>query len=395
MGIPATYAGRPRHDFADLVRGGLAELAASVPLSPEQRRALAAIVSCRTAALGGHLEVCRDCGGQHPAYSSCRNRHCPKCQALAAERWIAARSDRLLPVRHFHVVFTAPAELRPLAQQAPELVYSVLLQAASATLLELGESRWQVRLGVTTILHTWTRDLRYHPHVHALVTAGGLTDSGQRFVRRPGRYLFPVKVMGELLRGKVLAALRDLHRHHRLPVTDPEFAALCARLARPRWVVYAKSAFRRVEHVLAYLGRYTHRVGLANSRLLSVTEDAVTLATKHGQSVTLTPLELLRRFVQHVLPAGFQKVRHYGLYASACVVGLLAQAHALLAPTPTPPAAITPPPPLTYVEHLRALTGRDVDRCPRCGGRLLRWRLEPQRSARSATARAPPHQAWG
>ena len=394
MGIPATYAGRPRHDIAEIVRGCLAELEASGPLSPEQWRALAAILSCRTAVLGGHLELGPNCGDRHPAYSSCRNRHCPKCQALAAERWIAARSDRLLPVRHFHVVFTVPAELRPLAQQAPELVYSVLLQAASATLLELGESRWQVRLGVTTILHTWTRDLRVHPHVHALVTAGGLTASGERFVRRPGRYLFPVKVMGELLRGKVLAALRNLHRRHLLPITAAELDRLCAQLARHSWVVYAKSAFRRVEHVLAYLGRYTHRVGLANSRILRVTPDAVTFHTKHGKTVTLAPVELIRRFVQHVLPPGFQKIRHYGLYASACVAGPLAKAHALLAPASRPSAPAAPPP-LTYAEHLRALTGRDVDRCPRCGGRLLRWRLLPQRQTRSASSRAPPEQACG
>ena len=394
MGIPATYAGRPRHDFADIVRGCLAELQASGPLAPEQGRALAAIRSCRTAALGGHLEECLDCGVRHPAYSSCRNRHCPKCQALAAERWIAARSDRLLPVRHFHVVFTVPAELRPLAQQAPEPVYSMLLQAASATLLELGASRWQVRLGVTAILHTWTRDLRYHPHVHALVTAGGLTDSGARFVRRPGRYLFPVKVMGALLRGKVLAALRDLHRRRRLPLPAADLDRLCAQLARHAWVVYAKSAFRRVEHVLSYLGRYTHRVGLANSRILLVTPDAVTFHTRHGQTATLAPVELVRRFVQHVLPPGFQKLRHYGLYASACVAGPLAAAHALLTPAPRPPAPVAPPP-LPYVEHLRALTGRDVDRCPRCGGRLVRWRLLPLRPTRSAASRAPPDQVCG
>jgi hypothetical protein len=394
MGIPATYARRPRYDIADIVRECLAELEASGPLSPEQWRALAAILSCRTAVLGGHLEWCPDCGHKHPAYSSCRNRHCPKCQALAAERWIAARSDRLLPVRHFHVVFTVPAELRPLAQQAPALVYSALLQAASATLLELGESRWQSRLGVTTILHTWTRDLRLHPHVHALVTAGGLTDSGARFVRRPGQYLFPVKIMGELLRGKLLAALRDLHRRQRLPITAAELDRLCAQLARHSWVVYAKSAFRRVEHVLAYLGRYTHRVGLANSRIIRVTPDAVTFHTKHGKTATLAPVELIRRFVQHVLPPGFQKIRHYGLYASACVAGPLAAAHALLAPAPRPSAPATPPP-LTYAEHLLALTGRDIDRCPRCGGRLVRALLLPQRSTRSASSRAPPEAACG
>jgi hypothetical protein len=387
MATPAQRAGRPRFDIADIVRQHRHELEELQPLSLDQRRALDAMAVCRTAALGGHLDLCPGCGLEHPAYNSCRNRHCPKCQALAQEEWISARAQRLLPIPHFHVVFTLPSELRPLARKHPRLVYDALLRAAGDTLLDLGRSRFQATLGVTLVLHTWTRELTFHPHAHALVTAGGLGLDGAAFVHAKPRYLFPVKVMGELLRGKMMDAVRRLHLCGKLGISPADFNHLMARLARTSWVVYAKKPFRHVRHVLCYLGRYTHRVAISNSRLVDVTDDHVTFRTKNGNAVTLAPARFLGRFVQHVLPDGLKKIRHYGLYASSSVLGALAVAHALIQPPTSPSTSPTPSPSSSWVEQLLQLTGRDAARCPRCGHALQR-RILPATPSRSPPRRA-------
>ncbi len=362
-------SGRPRFDIGDIVRQHRVALEAHVPTTLAQRRVLSAIELCRTAALGGHVDTCRSCGFERPAYNSCRNRHCPKCQALRQEKWIAARTERLLSVRHFHVVFTLPSELRPLAQHYPREIFGALFAAASEALLELGESRLGARLGITMVLHTWTRELLFHPHVHALVTAGGLASDEARWVPSNRKYLFPVEVMGTLLRGKMLAALRALHVRGAFAgfedFTDPEaFDHLMGKLARPqRWIVYAKRPFKRIDHVLKYLGRYTHRVGIANSRLVDVSDEAVSFRTKNGKTATVNPVEFLRRFVQHVLPDGFHKIRHYGLYAGAAAEAREA-ASRCLSPGPATPSPTTV---IDWASSLRQLTGRDVDHCPRCG----------------------------
>jgi hypothetical protein len=372
-------AGRPRFDIADVVCRHRAELEAEHRLSPAQKRVLTDIAQCRTATLGGHVDLCHSCGFEQPAYNSCRNRHCPKCQALAAEAWIDKRRERLLDVGHFHVVFTLPAQLRPLAMYAPEVVYDALFQAAARTLLELGETRFDATLGATLVLHTWRRDLGFHPHVHAIVTAGGLMTDGLRF-RHSRRYLFPVKQMGKLLRGKVLAALSRAYAKQAFAgfdaFRDPAaFGRLVAKVAKLSWNVYAKAPFKKAEHVLAYLGRYTHRVGIANSRLLDVTDERVVFRTRGDGIATVTPVEFLRRFVRHVLPDGFHKIRHVGLYASS---SKLDRARALLGSTP--PTSRTP---RSWQERLRELTGRDPDCCPRCHGLLVHLPLSP-------CARGPP-----
>lgn len=367
---------RPRFDIADIVRAHRGDLEKRQRLSRSQKRVLTAISRCRTAALGGHVEVCA-CGYERPAYNSCRNRHCPKCQALAQEKWIAARSAKFLPLPHFHLVFTLPAWLRALAMRHPVEVYTTFFRVVSELLLELGRTHLEATLGLTMVLHTWTRELAFHPHLHVLATAGGLALDGSRFVhvKRSNRgklFLFPVKVMGELLRGKMLDALRKLHRKGALPELDaPAFDRLMTRLAAPSsWVVYAKAPFRRSTHVLTYLGRYTHRVGIANSRLVDVGPEHVTFRTKQGRTATLHPVEFLHRFVQHVLPDGFHKIRHAGLYADARLHGRLEQARALL---PAPPAVPKP--------EQRAIEVPQT--CPHCGGLLLRLPL-------TALARAPP-----
>jgi Putative transposase/Transposase zinc-binding domain len=384
MGPCPASAGRPRFDIAEIVRQHRAELEAEHWLNVTERRVLTAIAQCRTAALGGHVEVCRSCGHEQPAYNSCRNRHCPKCQCLAQERWIAARSERLLPVRHFHVVFTLPSELRALCRRWPRVLFEALFHCASETLLDLGQSRLGATLGVTMVLHTWTRDLRFHPHVHAIVTAGGLGQDGDWHHVKD--YLFPVGVMGQLLRGKMLDRLRRIQRRGGLDASghleDPQaLDRLLAKLAQTSWLVYAKRPFRRVEHVLGYLGRYTHRVAISNGRLVSVTADTVIFRTKEGKTHAVTPVEFLRRFVQHVLPDGFKKIRHYGLYAGSGEAKL-EHARSRWAADAAPPAERVPA--RTWQEWLRELTGRDVERCPRCGGVLERIPLDRR------TARGPP-----
>ncbi len=398
-------AGRPRFDIGEIVRQHRAALETQVGLTLQQRRVLSAIALCRTAPLGGHVDVCCSCGHEHPAYNSCRNRHCPKCQALAQEKWIAARSERLLPAKHFHVVFTLPSQLRPWARTHGRAIYDALLGAASATLLELGRSRLGARLGVTMVLHTWTRDLRFHPHVHAIVTAGGLADNDSRWVPSHPKFLFPVKVMGALLRGKMLAALRTPRCRgvfeSASALADPEaFERLMATLAAQSWVGYAKKPFRQATHVMAYLGRYTHRVAIANSRLVDVSEQVVTFRTKDGKTATLHPVAFLRRFIAHVLPDGFHKIRHYGLYSGACSrpAGLLDTARQNLEP-PSSTSAPDDRTSLGWAEQLRLLTDRDVTRCSLCGGRLhsrivpssmlLSGRHRPQRSP-PTSSRAPP-----
>lgn len=380
---PAVRADRPRYDIGDLVRQHLPELEERMVLTARQRRVLLAVSQCRTAALGGHMMECDGCGYEHPVYNSCLDRHCPKCQATAQEAWIAARSDRVLPTRHFHVVFTLPSELRALASYRPRQIYNALFSAASATLLELSRSKYAATIGVTMILHTWARNMTLHPHVHAIVTAGGLSLDGKSWKPSSGKYLFSIKAMGKLLRGKMMASLRDLHAQGKFngfhAFADPQaFDKLMARLARLRWVVHAKRPMPKVDHVLAYLGRYTHRVAISNSRLLDVTDRSVTIATKHGKTLTLEPTELVRRFAQHVLPQGFHKIRHFGLYSGAAArpEGKLSVARALLAPQATDDE-----PNRTQQIDSAVTCSPTPALCPKCGAELSRRPL----------ARAPPN----
>lgn len=383
-------AGRTRFDIGDIVRAHRDALDAAHPLGRAQRRVLTDMAQCRTAALGGHLDRCVECDYERPAYNSCRNRHCPKCQALPQEVWIAKRREVMLDVGHFHLVFTLPAQLRPLAKFAPELIYNTLLSASAETLRELAAKNRGVTLGVTTVLHTWTRALEFHPHVHALVTAGGLAHASRSWTRVGGRYLFSIKVMGKLLRGKVMAALRRAHADGRFTgfdaFIDPlGFELLMTKIAKLSWNVYAKAPFKKSQHVLDYLGRYTHRVGIANSRLLAVSDDAVTFRTKGDGVLTLPPVEFLRRFVQHVLPDKFHKIRHYGLYAGGAGAALLV-ARKLVGGLASPTVR-----PRTVLELLVALTGLDISRCPQCCAQLLHKPLaDDARHPPLRQARSPP-----
>jgi hypothetical protein len=381
--VRAAHRGRARFDIADIVRAHRAGLERVRPLARAQKRALTDIAQCRTARLGGHVDQCARCGYEHPSYNSCRNRHCPKCQALAQEIWIETRRVRLLDVRHFHVVFTLPSELRPLAAFAPRGVFDALMQAAQRTLVEVGQRRLRATVGATTVLHTWTRKLEFHPHVHALVTGGGLSLEGETWRSVSRRFLFPVRVLGQVFRGKVMTALGRAYDDGAFArfddFHDPQgFRALMARVARLSWNVYAKAPFKKGQHVLAYLGRYTHRVGIANSRLLAVSDRAVTFRTKGQGTETLSPVAFLARLVQHVLPDGLHKIRHAGLYASASTTRReLARTRLGLAMRTLPATG--------WRQRLARLTGRDVGLCPRCGGPLV--------SVPIARCRDPPHLA--
>jgi len=347
---------------------------------------MAAIQYCRTARLGGHLDVCQKCGHQEPAYNSCRNRHCPKCQSLAQARWLEQRRQRIIRTKYFHVVFTLPQELRALTRSNPKKMYDLLLESAARTLLDFGDSRLHAEPGVTCVLHTWTRDLRFHPHVHCIVTAGGLDDDG-RWIPAHSRFLFAVKAMSKVFRGKLLAGVASLHRAQRLgldgngasPFDGASFASLLDRLYHKDWVVYAKPPFGGPDHVFAYLGRYTHRVGLSNRRLVSFDGNDVCFRTKHGKTTTIPAIEFIRRFLLHALPARFVKIRHYGLLAAAHVGSKLEEARRCLQqlgqqdPTPRP----FPEAPPSWRDLLLALTGIDVLVCPVCGQRPMERRSLP------------------
>jgi hypothetical protein len=379
-----------------IARAHFGDFIARHALSEAQRKVLRDVAACRTPVLGGRLDVCAGCGDEKTVFHSCRNRHCPTCQSLSQARWIEGRMARLLPTDYFHVVFTVPDDLLAgLAMRNRTVFFDALFAAGSQTLLELGRDpkRLGAQLGLTAVLHTWTRDLRFHPHLHCIVMGGGLTDDGRwRSTKRD--YLFPVSVLSKLFRGKVVAILNEAYRDGRLDVrgldgfvgnTDEDAAAwlrLRKKLFATKWVSYAKPPFAGAESVYQYLGRYTHRVGLSDHRLLSVTDEAVTFRTRGQETATLHPHEFLRRFLQHVLPPGFVKLRHYGLLAPGNVNTRLVTAREVLERRlPSPPSPVAPAPTTTvdestWVELLRRLTGHDVTRCAKCGGDIYSRSLD-------------------
>jgi len=383
---------RPRLEVADIFRSASGAFRDKYVPTPEQRKVIAAIEQCRTAKLGGHLDVCSTCGHERPAYNSCRNRHCPKCQALAQARWIEKRSEKIIPTKYFHVVFTLPQQLRALARVNPTEMYDLLLDSAARTLLDFGLSRLHAQIGVTSVLHTWTRDLRLHPHAHCIVTAGGL-DEHKHWIPARSRFLFPVKAMSKVFRGKVLDGLNDLYKSGRLTLEGgcadlaerATFDKLKDRLYRKKWVVYAKQPFGGPEQVFQYLGRYTHRVGMSNQRLVSFDGHDVCFRTKHGKATTIDAVEFIRRFLLHVLPAGFVKIRHYGLLAAANVNTKLQIARRCLSAIDenTQPQATIPETPPTWRELFLKLTGIDLLVCPACGGQSMERRSLDDNTASS------------
>jgi hypothetical protein len=377
---------RPRLEVADVFhRHGAAWRKANAGhVSLHQLKVMSAIEQCRSAALGGHVERCEECGHSRIAYNSCRNRHCPKCQGAAARDWLAAREADLLPVGYFHLVFTLPAEIAPIAYQNKAVIYDLLFRAAAETLLTIAADPKHLgaRIGFTAVLHTWGSAMTHHPHGHMIVPGGGISLDGSRWIScRPG-FLLPVRVLSRLFRRLFLAELADAHAAGRLAFfgelgglhSRSAFAAHLAPLRRKNWFVYARPPFAGPEAVLAYLARYTHRVAIANSRLLALNARGVTFRYKDyrrdGQAryrmMTLAPDEFIRRFLLHVLPKAFHRIRHYGLLASATCKANIARARELIA---APMPLIETP-----AEHDARNTDTGAEHrppCPCCGGRMI------------------------
>ena len=345
----------------------------------QQLKAFRAIQRCRTAALGGHRDQCSRCGYQAISYNSCRNRHCPKCQAQARQRWLAARERELLPASYFHVVFTVPHELNLLALENPTLFYDLLFTASAQTLLQIAADPKHLgaEIGIISTLHTWGQNLLLHPHIHCVIPAGGLAPDHRRWVRPRYPFFLPVRVLSRVFRGKFLAGLKRLHRRKKLCCSGPsaaladpqQFAKLLRRLHRHDWVVYAKPAFGGPLQVLRYLGRYTHRVAISNHRLLTFEADRVSFRWKdyaHGSKqgrMTLAATEFLRRFFLHVLPKSFVRIRHYGFLANRFRVSRLALCRQLLARASSMPQAVRAgevPSESPWLWH-----------CPRCSATML------------------------
>jgi hypothetical protein len=371
-------------------------------LSRAQRCAMSAIERCRTAALGGHVEQCDACGHQRIAFNSCRSRTCPKCQSLTRAQWLEDRQAELLPVEYFHVVFTVPQEIAAIAYQNKAVVYDILFRATAETLRTLAADPKHLgaEIGFIAILHTWGQNLLHHPHLHCVVPGGGISPDGQRWIAcRPGFFL-PVRVLSRLFRRLFLTQLREAFDNTKLQffnalagLQDADaFASYLAPVARAEWVAYAKPPFGGPERVLEYLGRYTHRVAIANSRLIEFAEGEVAFQWKdyrheaRHKVMRLQAHEFVRRFLLHVLPSGFQRIRHYGLLANRTRELKLERCRQLLnAPAPAPSQADEPE---DYRDRYQRLTGVSLRDCPACGrGQMIRIEtLLPQ-----TLPRGPPH----
>jgi hypothetical protein len=364
--------------------------------SSEQRRVLRDLVRCRTAELGGHVEQCDGCGHQRIAYNSCRNRHCPRCQAAARAEWLQERAAELLPVEYFHVVFTLPADLGPIALQNPRLVYGTLFQASAQSLLQLARDPHHLGadIGFLAVLHTWGQNLHLHPHVHCVVPGGGISLEGDRWVCcRPGFFL-PVRVLSRLFRGKFLdllgraydQGLLGFHGQQQHLADARAFGTLKEGCWQKEWVVYAKPPFGGPEQVLKYLARYTHRVAISNGRLVKMEDDRVFFRWKdyaqgnQHKVMALEAVEFIRRFLLHVVPAGFVRIRHYGLMGNRVRAANLARCRALLGMGQGggSDGAASPPEP----QRSNQAEERTRTRCPVCGqGHMVRvGKLEPMPS---------------
>ncbi|MGI8835115.1 MAG: IS91 family transposase [Pyrinomonadaceae bacterium] len=369
---------RPPLEVADIFRRHGYDFRLTHPLSPEQRRVMSAIERCRTAALGGHVDECDTCGHQRISYNSCRNRHCPKCQSLAKARWLEARLSDLLPVEYFHVVFTLPEQLAAVALQNKRVVYNLLFSAAAETLRTIAADPRHLgaEIGFLAVLHTWGQTLRHHPHLHCVIPGGGLSVDGERWRSCRQGFFLPVNVLARLFRRLFLQALVRAYDKGQLTFHGTSaylakplaFNRLLASLRTREWWVYAKPPFGGPEQVLAYLGRYTHRVAISNHRLLSLKDGQVTFSWKdyaRGQRQSLMTLkadEFIRRFLLHVLPRGFQRIRQFGLLANRRRRVQLARCRQLLGTSAQP----TQPLPDDYKSLYQTVTGESLEHCPAC-----------------------------
>jgi hypothetical protein len=372
---------RPSLEVADIFRryGPQYRQTHETALSQTQRRVMRAVETCRTAALGGHVEQCDTCGHQRIAYNSCANRHCPKCQSLARARWLEARRAELLETEYFHVVFTVPQEIAAIAYQNKRVVYNILFRTTAETLRTIAADPTHLgaEIGFLAVLHTWGQTLLHHPHLHCVVPGGGIAPDGTRWIAcRPGFFL-PVRVLSQLFRRLFLEQLVQAYTTGKLHFSgalsalhEPQaFATYLTPLHQREWVVYAKKPFGSAQRVLDYLGRYTHRVAISNHRLLSMDDEQITFRWKDyrhhdkQKQMTLSSTEFIRRFLLHVLPCGFQRIRHFGFLGNRFRQAKLTLCRRLLA---MQPIASVLPPRLDYRDHYEQLTGKSLRVCPVC-----------------------------
>jgi len=376
---------RPALEVADIFRnhGAAWRKANAGHISLGQLKVMSAIESCRTGALGGHVMRCEDCSHTQIAYNSCRNRHCPKCQGAAAKQWLAAREAELLPVPYYHVVFTLPAQIADIAYQNKAAIYDLLFTASAETMTTIAADPKHLgaRIGLISVLHTWGSTMTHHPHVHMIVPGGGISLDGKRWVSCRPKFFLAAPVLSCLFRGLFLHKLLAAHRAGRLTFFGAHahlnntraFAAYLAPLHKTKWYVYGKRPFGGPKAVLAYLSRYTHRVAISNSRLIAADTTGVTFRYKdyrikgpgRYKTMTLKPDEFIRRFLIHVLPNGFHRIRHYGLLASGTKTETIARARELIA-TATPVQTAHPP----QAPESAAATDKPAQACPCCGGRM-------------------------
>ena len=357
-------AGEARPELADIFRSHGESYRKTHFLPASHLKVIRAVEICRTQELGGHLKQCDTCGFEHPSYNSCRNRHCPKCQSLAKAKWLKKQSGELLPVGYFHLVFTLPHVLNGLILAHKKIFFSLLFKAVSTTLLEFGQSRLKGTVGVIAVLHTWDQTLKDHFHLHCLVPAGALSFDQRRWMGARRNFLFPVKALSRVFRGKFIHLLQRACEKGKIPAANNEIKAS----GQKSWIVYAKKPFGSPQTVLDYLGRYTHRVALSNNRILALENGQVTFSYRDRRdkdrlkSMALDAEEFTRRFLLHVLPDGFMRIRHFGFLANRTKKHALSQCRKLLGLNPALPEISKP----SAYDLLRELTGIDLSRCPRC-----------------------------
>ncbi|MGH7873198.1 MAG: IS91 family transposase [Candidatus Binatia bacterium] len=353
-----------RPELADVFRQYGERYQRTHRLSASQQKVMRAVSVCRTQELGGHLDRCDACGFERPAYNSCRNRHCPKCQSLAKAKWLDKQTSELLPVGYFHLVFTLPHELNRLILAHKKIGLNLLFKAVRETLSEFGQTRLKGTLGIIAVLHTWDQTLKDHFHLHCLVPAGALSSDPSHWISARKNFLFPVKALSRVFRGKFLALLQQACDKGKIPAANNEIKASREK----SWVVYAKKPFGSPQTVLDYLGRYTHRVALSNDRILQVQDGEVTLSYRdrrdgdRKKTITLEAQEFIRRFLLHVLPDGFVRIRHFGFLANRAKKQALAQCRKLLDLDPVLPQSLQH----SAKDLLLKITGIDLSRCPSC-----------------------------
>ena len=371
-------------EIADILYHHMDDYKAEYPLWPEHRKIVSDLLNCRTAHLGGHIERCDTCGAVRITYHSCRNRHCPKCQHMPRERWLEKRKDEILPVSYFHVVFTLPHELNTIILNNKKVMLNILFKAASQTLLTFGENELGGRLGFIATLHTWDQKLKAHFHLHCLIAGGAVSKDGACWTPCKDNYLFNKKALSMVFRGKFMHYMNHARQCEKLKLTGTEYKKLKNQLYEKKWIIDVRDPVKNPEHVLEYLARYTHRVAIANSRIRAIKDGKVTFTAKDRkknkmESVTITAVEFIRRFLLHSLPKGFVRVRHYGFLANRNRTANLNTIRHLMGLS-APPTKET----ASLEEMMQKLTGIDITICPCCNKGKMQFFAEiPKYRARS------------